>query len=111
MIRNPDQKQAILDAGKTGPGKVDVLVASLEEVKSDSDAQKILDQVKPDWVVWSAGTYQLFLSFDPMLLSFLSILRFGSATVQRTWWSDLSLSPLLCLRPTMRDMILAAPHS
>ena len=33
-----------------------MLVASIEDVKSDADAKKILEQVKPDWVVWSAGT-------------------------------------------------------
>jgi hypothetical protein len=60
VIRNPDQKAAILEAGENGPGKVDVLVASIEDVKSDADAKKILDMVKPDWVVWSAGP-----SFNP----------------------------------------------
>lgn len=55
VIRNPDQKSDILEAGKDGPGKVDVLVESIEDVKSDADAKKVLDQVKPDWVVWSAG--------------------------------------------------------
>jgi len=55
VIRNPDQKNDILDAGKNGPGKVDVLVESIEDVKSEADAKRILDQVKPDWVVWSAG--------------------------------------------------------
>jgi dTDP-4-dehydrorhamnose reductase len=57
VIRNPDQKAAILEAGKNGPGKVDVLIASLEDVKSDADAKNILDQVKPDWVIWSAGRF------------------------------------------------------
>lgn len=55
MIRNPDQKAEILEAGKNGPGKIDVLIESLEDVKSDGDAKRILDLVKPDWVVWSAG--------------------------------------------------------
>jgi nucleoside-diphosphate-sugar epimerase len=55
VIRNPDQTKAILEAGKNGPGKVDVLVESLEDVKSTADAQRILDKAKPDWVVWSAG--------------------------------------------------------
>jgi dTDP-4-dehydrorhamnose reductase len=55
VIRNPDQKGTILEAGKNGPGKLDVLVTSIEDVRSEADAQKILDQVKPDWVVWSAG--------------------------------------------------------
>jgi dTDP-4-dehydrorhamnose reductase len=57
VIRNPDQKATILEAGKNGPGKVDVLIASLEDVKSDADAKNILDQVKPDWVIWSAGRF------------------------------------------------------
>lgn len=57
VIRNPDQKATILEAGKNGPGKVDVLVASLEDVKSEGDAQNILDQTKPDYVVWSAGKF------------------------------------------------------
>lgn len=55
VIRNPDQKGDILEAGKNGPGKIDVLVESIEDVKSEKDAKKILDSVKPDWVVWSAG--------------------------------------------------------
>lgn len=55
VIRNPDQKAAILEAGKNGPGSIDVLIASLDEVKSQSDAQKILEQARPDYVVWSAG--------------------------------------------------------
>lgn len=68
VIRNPDQKGAILTAagvgedgvGKNG-GKVDVLVESLDEVKSLKDAQGVLERVKPDWVVWSAGMFFSFL--------------------------------------------------
>lgn len=56
VIRNSDQKSAILEAGKNGPGKIDVLVESLDDIKSESDAKRILDIVKPDWVIWSAGT-------------------------------------------------------
>lgn len=55
VIRNPDQKSDILEAGKNGPGKVDVLVESIEDVKSDADAKRVLDLVNPDWVIWSAG--------------------------------------------------------
>ncbi|KAE8440946.1 hypothetical protein EG329_006185 [Mollisiaceae sp. DMI_Dod_QoI] len=55
IIRNPDHKPEILSAGKNGPGKIDVLVESLEDVKSQADAQKILDKVNPDTVIWSAG--------------------------------------------------------
>lgn len=56
MIRNADQANDILQAGKNGPGKIDVLVESLDDVKSDADAKRILDKAKPDWVIWSAGT-------------------------------------------------------
>lgn len=55
VIRDSSQTEDILSKGKGQPGKVDVLVRSLEDVKSDSDAQKVLDEVKPDYVVWSAG--------------------------------------------------------
>lgn len=88
VVRNPEHKRDILEAGKNGPGKVDVLVASLEEVKSDADAQKILDQVKPDWVIWSAG--ELFsLSFS--LFIFLLSLR-----MTRYAWRAVLISILCC---------------
>lgn len=55
MIRSADQKATIEKLGQGQPGKLSVLVSSVEDVKDEGDAQKILDQVKPDWVVWSAG--------------------------------------------------------
>ena len=58
MIRNKDQEGEILKAGDVGEGtggKVNVLVESLDDVKSVGDAERILRGVKPDWVVWSAG--------------------------------------------------------
>lgn len=55
VIRNPDQTNEILKLGEGKKGKVDVLVSSLDDVKNESDAKKILDQVKPEYVVWSAG--------------------------------------------------------
>ena len=39
------------------PGKVDVLVDSLDDVKEEGDAKRVLDEVKPSIVVWSAGTF------------------------------------------------------
>lgn len=59
LIRDPSQSEDITSRAKGQPGKLDLLVRSLEDVKSDSDAQKILDEVKPDYVVWSAGTSYL----------------------------------------------------
>ncbi|KAH8780478.1 hypothetical protein BGZ57DRAFT_309870 [Hyaloscypha finlandica] len=55
VIRNPDQKADILEAGKNGPGRIDVLVESLEDVKSDEQAKAILEKTKAEWVIWSAG--------------------------------------------------------
>jgi hypothetical protein len=55
VIRDPKQQDEILALGKGQKGQVDVLIESLEDVKSDADAQKVLDKVKPDYVVWSAG--------------------------------------------------------
>lgn len=68
VIRNPSQKAAILEAGKNGPGKIEVLVESLEDVKSEGDATKVLEKARPDWVVWSAG-----LSPLPSLLRILAL--------------------------------------
>jgi uncharacterized protein YbjT (DUF2867 family) len=56
VVRNPDHESEILALGKGLKGKLNVLVSSLEDVKSASDAKKILDSVTPDYVIWSAGT-------------------------------------------------------
>lgn len=55
LIRDTAQEPTILKLGVDQPGKLDVLVRSLEEVKSEDEAKDVIDQVKPDWVVWSAG--------------------------------------------------------
>lgn len=55
VIRDPKQQDDILELGKDQKGRIDVLVESLEDVKSDADAKRVLDKVKPDYVVWSAG--------------------------------------------------------
>ncbi|KAJ5112427.1 hypothetical protein N7532_000472 [Penicillium argentinense] len=54
VVRNPDHESEILELGKGRQGKLNVLVTSLEDVKAASDAQKILDRVTPDYVVWAA---------------------------------------------------------
>lgn len=35
--------------------RLKVLVHSVEDVKSESDAKSVLQESKPDYVVWSAG--------------------------------------------------------
>lgn len=58
MIRTASQQPTIEKLGQGQPGKLSVLVSSVADVKSENDAKGILDQVKPDWVVWSAGMYK-----------------------------------------------------
>jgi dTDP-4-dehydrorhamnose reductase len=62
MIRSPDQTSTIEELGRGQPGNLSVLVESVEDVKSEGDAKRILERVKPDWVVWSAGTYSSYPS-------------------------------------------------
>jgi len=64
VIRNPEQKEEILALGQGLEVKVVVLIESLDDVKSDQEAQRVLDQVKPDYVVWSAGMDASCQSFD-----------------------------------------------
>jgi hypothetical protein len=66
VIRDPKQQDEILALGKGQKGQVNVLIESLDDVKSDADAQKVLDKVRPDYVVWSAGARAL-LGVRPML--------------------------------------------
>lgn len=71
VVRNPEHEPEILNLGKGQKGKVEVLLSSLEEVKQPADAKKILDTVKPDYVVWSAGMSTLYFICMQFLFSFL----------------------------------------
>ena len=55
VIRNSAQRDDILKTKQGQKGNLDVLVSSLEDVKSDAEAKSVLDTVRPDFVVWSAG--------------------------------------------------------
>ena len=62
LIRDAAQTPDILNtrlsipASSTTPGKLDVLVENLEDVKSPADASRILGRVKGcNWVIWAAG--------------------------------------------------------
>lgn len=57
MIRTASQQPAIEKLGQGQPGKLSVLVSSVADVQDEKKAKTILDQVKPDWVVWSAGMF------------------------------------------------------
>jgi nucleoside-diphosphate-sugar epimerase len=56
VIRNAEHESEILKLGEGKPGKVSVLLSSLDDVKTQADAQAILDRVRPEVVVWAAGT-------------------------------------------------------
>ena len=58
VVRNPDHREEILKLGKDHPGRLEVLVEDIEQHRTAKDAKKILDQTKPDYVVWSAGRYR-----------------------------------------------------
>lgn len=69
VIRNPEHENEILALQKQHKGKLSVLISSLDDVKSDDDAKAVLDKVRPDYVVWSAGmptytmsTYVMYIS-------------------------------------------------
>lgn len=55
LIRNPEHESEITRLGEGKPGKINILVDSLDDVKSDEDAKKVLEKVDPDIVVWTAG--------------------------------------------------------
>jgi nucleoside-diphosphate-sugar epimerase len=58
VIRTPEQVSTIegLAAGVEGEkGKLNALVRSLEEVKSEGHAEAVIKEVGADFVVWSAG--------------------------------------------------------
>lgn len=55
VIRAQEQVPTIEKLGAGQPGKLNVLVRSIEEVTSQEHAAAILDEVKPDYIAWSAG--------------------------------------------------------
>jgi len=107
VIRNPSQSAAILEAGGKGPGKVEVLVSSLDDVKSETDAQKVLDEAKPDYVIWSAGAggkggadrtnaidRDAAIHFikssisTPSIIKFLMVSALSSRRTRAPWWDS-----------------------
>lgn len=55
LVRNSDHESEILSLGKDKPGKVDVLVDSLDDIDSVAHADSVLDKVNPSIVVFAAG--------------------------------------------------------
>lgn len=55
VIRTSEQTPTIEKLGAGLPGKLNVLVRSIEDVTSQDKALGIINEVKPDYVAWSAG--------------------------------------------------------
>ena len=55
VIRDPAQKSTIAALGASQPGDLDVLVSSLEDIKTQAQAQSIITSANPNYIVWSAG--------------------------------------------------------
>lgn len=107
VIRTAEQKSTIEKLGNGQPGKLHVLVSSVADVKSEADAKTIIDQVKPDWVVWSAGaggkggdeaTYAIdrdaAVAFTKASIhtqsvkKFLTVSYLSSRRSRPSWWTD-----------------------
>jgi hypothetical protein len=107
MIRSPSQTPTIEALGTNQPGKLSVLVNNVGDIKTESDAQKILDKVQPSWVIWSAGaagkggeamTYAIdrdaAIAFTrasvhtPSIKKFLTVSYLASRRGRPSWWSE-----------------------
>ena len=55
MIRTADQSPTITSLGKNHSGQLDVLVHSIEDIKTQAQAQSVIDSTAPNYIVWSAG--------------------------------------------------------
>ncbi|EJT68272.1 NAD dependent epimerase/dehydratase [Gaeumannomyces tritici R3-111a-1] len=106
VIRDPDQQQAIR-ADAPASGTLDVLIRSLEAVRSEADARAIIQESNPDYVVWSAGaggkgaperTFAIdrdaaihFIKASaatPSVKRFVMVSHLGSRRRKPAWWSD-----------------------
>ena len=63
IVRNADHVEEIKSLAKGTKGKLDVLVRSLDDVTSEDKAKTLIDETKPDYVVWSAGEIYTIISF------------------------------------------------
>ncbi|KAI2627876.1 NAD(P)-binding protein [Hypomontagnella submonticulosa] len=107
IIRDPAQVANLQKLGEGQAGKLNVLVRSLEDVTSDAQAKSLIDEVKPDYVVWSAGaggkggperTFKIdrdaachFIRASvatPSITKFVMISYLGSRLQKPSWWSE-----------------------
>ncbi|KAL4944778.1 hypothetical protein BDV06DRAFT_209999 [Aspergillus oleicola] len=109
VIRNPAHEAEIkaLANSDKAKGKLNVLVSSLDDVKTQSDADKIIKEADPDYVVWSAGAggkggptrtiavdevaAKAFISASyahPRVSKFLLVSWIGSRRTKPSWFTD-----------------------
>lgn len=107
MIRDSPQKPTITALGKDQPGELEVLVSSLEEIKTQAQAQSIIDSTSPNYVVFSAGSGgkggpERTLAIDrdaciafamasvatPSVTKFIVVSYIGSRKSKAAWWSE-----------------------
>lgn len=107
VIRKQEQVPTIEKLGSGLPGKLNVLVTSIEDVTTKDAAVGILQQVSPDYIAWSAGaggkggpeaTFKVdrdaAINFVQAAASIPSITRFllvsytGSRRGAAPWWSQ-----------------------
>ncbi|KAK2612729.1 hypothetical protein QQS21_001180 [Conoideocrella luteorostrata] len=105
MIRTHEQAPTIEKLGKDLPGKLNVLVSSVDEITTQERATSILKDVKPDYIAWSAGaggkggaeaTYKIdrdaainlvrAAADIPSVSRFLLISYGGSRRAGASWW-------------------------
>ncbi len=55
VIRSSSQKSDILSAAGSQTSNLSIKIHDLESVASQADAQALLDETKPDYVIFSAG--------------------------------------------------------
>lgn len=107
LIRDPAQKPTITALAKNHPGTLDVLVTSIEEIKTQSQAQSILSSTNPTYIVFSAGAggkggplrtqaidRDACIAFiraavaTPTVTKFIVVSYVGSRRAKAPWWSD-----------------------
>ena len=55
LIRSSSQESDVISAAGKDTSNLDVKIGDLEAINSQADAQSILDDTKPDYVIFSAG--------------------------------------------------------
>ncbi|KAF4980099.1 hypothetical protein FZEAL_3820 [Fusarium zealandicum] len=105
VIRASEQVPTVEKLGAGLPGKLNVLVRSIDEVTSQDKALDILKEVKPDYIAWSAGaggkggaerTFKIdrdaaihFVNAAasiPTITRFLMVSYLGSRRAGASWW-------------------------